>query len=284
MNTEILHLETWKNLTDRERLNAARWLPKYLPLGFKSDGIEIHSMGDQKHSVAFYDWNPTHPLNSDYFKGRFALIPGADVVLGYDRQNPFMPSPAQSKAWQSSEYGGDTSRLHWYLDKIMTPLRQVSLRPFLIEVSHIESQSELSYVLEPGELVQSHRSLGFRSPTSDGWEYACSAGSQTLWRWGNDCPLHVFPLDVLEDDYHGWNLSCKPNAFGLKIAFNDYDGELCEDGIQRGGDFGGSTCGGAGYMSAWLTLASAYFQNYGAYESCLSTEPHDGSRRVFPLS
>jgi hypothetical protein len=132
-------------------------------------------------------------------------------------------------------------------------------------------------------LVKASRPVGFRSPTSDEWEYACSAGSRTLWRWGNDWPLDAYPTHLIHDENRTWDLNLCPNAFGLRIAFNDYEDELCEDGIKRGGDGGSSCCGGAGYLCAWITLASAYYDNYEDYESCLSAEPHDGSRRVFPL-
>lgn len=322
MNTEILQLENWKNLTDKSRLEAARGLTKYLPQGFEFVGLETHAMGDQQHKVAFFDWNPTQLLNSDYLKGRFALIPGAEVVLGYDRENPFIPSATQREDWQSteSEYEID---LHCYLDQCMTPLREVKIKPFLIEqkipkrekIVPVSQESELKEILweestalnsnesdedfqdwreefstknpyirqtvSPTEIVSSSRQYGFRSPTSDEWEFACAAGARTLWRWGNDCPTHRYPYEKTEDDFNR-----RPNAFGLTIAFDDYSPELCEDGINRGGDGGGSTCGGAGYVSSWLTLASAFFDNYDGnknYAAFLSIEPHNGSRRVFPL-
>lgn len=140
----------------------------------------------------------------------------------------------------------------------------------------------------PDEIVSSSRQYGFRPPTSDEWEYDCSAGSRTLWRWGNECPLYTFPSDIVHEEQRtrSWDLNIRPNAFGLTIAFDDYSPELCEDGIKRGGDGGGSTCGGAGFLAAWLTLASAYFANYAPdkyYEDHLSANPHDGSRRVFLL-
>ena len=327
MNNEILQLENWKNLTDKGRLEAARALMKSLPSGFEFVGLETHAMGEQQHEVAFFDWNPTPLLNSDYLKGRFALIPGAEVVLGYDRENPFIPSAAQREDWQhtESEYEID---LHCYLDQCMTPLRPVNIKPFLIEqkipkrekLVPISQESELKEILSeeypainstepdenfqiwweefstknpyirqtifPTEIVKSSRQFGFRSPTSDEWEYACAASSRTLWRWGNDCLTDAYPFQLADDESPHWNLNLVPNAFGLTIAFDDYSPELCEDGINRGGDGGSSTCGGAGYVSSWLTLASAFFGNYDGnknYAAFLSTEPHDGSRRVFPL-
>ena len=34
---------------------------------------------------------------------------------------------------------------------------------------------------------------GFRFPTSNEWEYACAAGSRSLFRWGNDTPNFPIP-------------------------------------------------------------------------------------------
>lgn len=123
MNTETLQIENWKSLTARNRLEVAHRLAKQLPLGFEFSGIESHLMGDQQHEVAFYNWNPASVSAKRYLKGRFALITGAEVTLGYDPKNPFVPSVAQIEAWESSEYGGNVSRFYAYLAQCMTPLR-----------------------------------------------------------------------------------------------------------------------------------------------------------------
>ena len=133
MNTENLHLENWKNLSLKERLDAASSLAKQLPLGFTFSGIEPYSLGKQKHAVAFYEWNPTYIKNGSHYRGRFALIPGAEVVLGYDRQNPFVPTDAQLEAMKEDEFCSDLESLHWYLDQCTTPLRKLFIAPFLIE-------------------------------------------------------------------------------------------------------------------------------------------------------
>lgn len=56
-----------------------------------------------------------------------------------------------------------------------------------------------------------------------------------------------------------WECHRAANAFGLYIASNPYEVELTnEAGVTRGGDGGCSACGGMGFFSGWLPLASAW--------------------------
>jgi hypothetical protein len=93
---------------------------------------------------------------------------------------------------------------------------------------------------------------GFRLPSSDEWEYACAAGSRTLFRWGDDWP------SCRPDEADHWDLHCCPNAFGLVMNSNIHSLEICE-GIQfRGGDAGLSITRGQSHFANWLPFASSY--------------------------
>lgn len=98
---------------------------------------------------------------------------------------------------------------------------------------------------------------GMRLLTFDEWEYACGAGSTTLFRWGDFCPSDGYP----DDNEADWKLHLQPNLFGLHIAQNPYDCEIISDKhTVRGGDGGCTICGGTGFFLGWLTLATAYWE------------------------
>lgn len=94
---------------------------------------------------------------------------------------------------------------------------------------------------------------GMRLLTPDEWEHACGAGTETLFRWGNDCPTDRDPIDEVPGPHR------QANAFGLNIAQNPYREErTSEPAIVCGGD-GGSMCHHeSGTFVSWLTLATSY--------------------------
>jgi hypothetical protein len=157
------------------------------------------------------------------------------------------------------------------------------------------------------DLAAQLRATGFRFPTSDEWEYACGGGAPTLFRWGDHVPCDRYPTDVspaeaawrrqwvrsagkLERPAEGfpsdWDYHRQANPFGLLIGSNPYKCELvAQVGLTRGGDGGCTICGGAGFFIAWLTLATAYFEEHSCTHD--PTEPIDHGytvgRRVMEL-
>ncbi len=93
---------------------------------------------------------------------------------------------------------------------------------------------------------------GLRMPGADEWEHACGAGASTLFRWGDHCPLDRIPYGDTTGPQH------RPNAFGLRIAYDVHSAELSDDTTAvHGGDGGEAVCGGYGSLLAWLPLATA---------------------------
>ena len=180
---------SWKTLSSDRKLQAARALT---PPRFELLGVERCTLGETSNEVALFA-----------FEGRrFALVPGGTVTLGYDRKHPYVPIAEQAEdlAPTQEELGFTLATL---LDHHMSPLRTVTLAPFLMDV---EASKQDAFDEEAiAQLLE-----GFRLPTTDEWEYACSGGATTLFRWGNHCPS-----DEISEHAKGFDLHQRRNAFGL---------------------------------------------------------------------
>ncbi|MFG2125430.1 hypothetical protein [Streptomyces sp. NPDC048710] len=190
---------------------------------------------------------PLHRVRIERNGQEFALIPGGSMSLGFDLEN-WQPTPEQTADYaESLEQGfGCGPDLRAHLAQTLSPRRRVDLATVLMAVED-ENLTE-----SPADMPAALTARGLRMPSSDEWEHACGAGTGTLFRWGNDCPLDRIPYG----DHTGPQNQL--NAFGLRIAYDTYRAELASDAVAvHGGDGGESVCGGYGHMLAWLPLATA---------------------------
>jgi len=291
----LFDLHLWDQLSPHACEEMARLVEKHMPASFRFLHVETFAAGTQQHHMALFEWKPSanHPPCA------FALIPGGTATLGYDRTQRLVPREDLVQEWQDSHRyemdlnPGDTEMLrdcfpfeseevyaHKYdalyahMDKVLSPLRTITISPFLLEitarspgqifVSHrryhqqrsMKERTRVQLFMQSWPPPAPHQGIvsivereGFRLPTSDEWEYACAAGSRTLFYWGNG------PFEILSKE----NYPAGVNAFGLSIVQNAYQWEFCaEPGIMRGGDGGSAVCGGEGQLAAALSLASAY--------------------------
>lgn len=250
MPTPLPDLTAWDALAPDAAQTIARELVSRLPAGVAFDGIQPCRAGEKTRHVAFFIFE----------NERFALIPGGTVELGYNHAAPYEFSPAMIENWETEtreEYGLPYT-LEEFLDLVLTPSRSVVLKPFLISVTPKE------YGFDPYDgTISAKTTTKFRKanqldgvwriPAADEWEHACAAGTRTLFRWGNECPTD-------EISYGAQNFTAHkgPNGFGLTFNASTYEVELCDGGITRGGDGGGTVCGGLGTVATWLPFASAY--------------------------
>ncbi|MER8197533.1 hypothetical protein ABTY00_26685 [Streptomyces microflavus] len=190
---------------------------------------------------------PLHRVRIERHGQEFALVLGGAVTLGFDL-NTWQPTPEQAADFAESldqgfGYGPD---LRTHLAQVLSPRRSVILATLLMAVED-ENLTEL-----PADMPAVLAARGLRMPSSDEWEHACGAGTDTLFRWGNDCPLDRDPYEDRTGPHQ------QLSGFGLRIAYDTYRTELTSDvTAAHGGDGGESVCGGYGCMLAWLPLATA---------------------------
>jgi formylglycine-generating enzyme required for sulfatase activity len=204
------------------------------------------------------------------------LVPGGRVRLGYEPES-FTPSAAELASYEDSrnEYG--LPELEQFLQDVLPVARWVDVGPLWMEarsrpmgqeavdLSSESAQSGGATYRSPDGTTYRQQPVApidciaaatrpCRLPTPDEWEWACRAGTSTLFRWGDRCPSDEYPVENAKFGEHR-----RPNAFGLWIATDPYDYEPTADPtVAVGGDGGGMMCGGSGFLLGWLALASAW--------------------------
>ncbi|MFI1066910.1 hypothetical protein ACH4TC_34115 [Streptomyces spororaveus] len=197
---------------------------------------------------------PLHRVRVEREGREFALVPGGTVRLGFDL-DAWEPTPAQAADYAESAdegYGYGHPDLKSYLADVLSPPRTATLATVLmaVEDEHLTGCA--------ADLPAALAARGLRIPGADEWEHACGAGADTLFRWGNECPLD-------EPSYGSGGPRHEPNAFGLHIAYDSYRTELSGDPTAvHGGDGGEAVCGGYGTLLGWLPLATANRNPYAA--------------------
>ena len=146
------------------------------------------------------------------------------------------------------------------LTNCLSPLRTVDIGDMIVEVDSrylekdAESLNQAVHLLKKGV---------FTLATEDEWEYLCNGGTRTLFRWGDALK------DVLSEIFNVGNVSNEkekpllnqPNMLGLFIAYNSYKCEIIDSTLwTKGGDGGGSLCGGDGAIYVLPCYTAFYRQ------------------------
>ncbi|GFE78085.1 hypothetical protein GCM10011487_00850 [Steroidobacter agaridevorans] len=328
-----LSADRWRNITPAERHTLARHLASELPSGFVFDRVATFRLGERQQDVALYRnggasfallpggvvtvgydpnkaWEPS-PDELESWQGS-AEEYGIEGTIGDYIGKVTLPLRCVRLApllmeTTASELGWD--RIGLDDPEVKAILREHGDRTNITVVGGRDDAKTRVHRDEKGRLTAEHSiprthaqlaeelaKSGFRFPSSDEWEYACGAGSQTLFRWGDHVPCDRYPTDISPEEaawrrewalsggnlsppaekfVSDWTCHWQPNAFGLLIASDPYKYELvAEIGMTRGGDGGTMVCGGVGFFMGWLTLATAYFED----NSC----KHDPAESISP--
>ena len=121
-------------------------------------------------------------------------------------------------------------------------------------VGDLQIEVAAAHAFDP-HVVKAERIVasGFRLPTADEWEHACSGGRDTFFPWGNGWPLDTDVYDGGPFEAHA-----APNSFGLRYGTSPYQPEIIDDPEQlQHGDGGSLVCGEVGPM-AWITFSNWY--------------------------
>jgi len=283
-----MELQEWQKLSGEQRYCYSEKLAAHLPQSVIFKGLRFYTHGGPELSIALFEYGGA--LFSLMPGGEVQIGYEADNFRPTDEQIESFQDTAE-------EYGIDREIYSYVQSVTTPPRKVtispmlVEIKPTKIGLEEISSE-ELkiqnllkefpdrsrvicngTYGFDRGKdgsvaawqiISKTHEDLatelaaqGLRLLTFDEWEYACGAGSTTLFRWGDFCPSDFYPTDNRAD----WKLHLQPNLFGLHIAQNPYDCEIISDKHTVGGGDGGcSICGGMGSFFGWLPLATAYWE------------------------
>lgn len=144
----------------------------------------------------------------------------------------------------------------------MRPVHEVQVKPFLVGERPVLTREaepgstryrDSAASLTDAEVMAHCAALGMTLPTEVQWEYACRAGTATLFTWGDNLPS--------EEDLAGWltfdfaAANGKANGFGLHGL---YVGEWCLDrfaasyaAVEPGDDAPRVVRGGGAFFWPW---------------------------------
>lgn len=259
MLSTSLTLEWWDASSREQKQEVALKVEKSLVPSMQFSRLKTFALGGQTHTIALF------VSRREASPSEFALLPGYSGLLGYD--SALVPNALPGDE-EDGENGMDAAQWRAYVEETLTPVRHVDLRPFLIATSAILVEVPKTYAngvwtysgetIRRDKVVQQLATEGFRVPYSDEWEYACSGGTRSLFRWGDAWPPIQWSPQM-QRGLHEWSDDLRPNAFGLHIAQHPWNLEYCmEPSVMRGGDGGTAVSADGGRLAEWFVLASAY--------------------------
>lgn len=171
------------------------------------------------------------------------------------------------------------------LSHCLSPLRTAHIGDMIVEVDSRYLEKDAQSL---SEAVCTLKEGPFTLATEDEWEYLCNGGTRTLFRWGdtlNDVLAEIFDVGIVskEDKEKASSVLNQPNMLGLFIAYDSYKNEIIDNTLYtKGGDGGGSLCGGDGAIYVLPCYTAFYRNSMEGYNHCLSKHYYS-YRRIIRL-
>lgn len=248
--SEISRTE-WLNMNNLQHMEVCNKLVKqsYFELDLVFEKIKQHDYCGIKFPVAIF--------HQRSYRTEFVFIPAAEnEMIGFDKNN-FTPTNEQLISYSESQKGWEYNiseySLNEYINKNTLACRTTNTPAMLVESFCFESSASHS-INKVSDLDSILEETGCRLLTANEWEYICGSGTNTLFRWGNECPADHYP----ENNY--FKLHSIPNLFGLWIASSTKKPELVSDGpMALSGGFDSSVSQDYDApLLAWLSLATSW--------------------------
>ena len=172
------------------------------------------------------------------------------------------------------------------LSQCLSPMRTADIGDMIVEVDSRYLDKDAQSLTEA---VRTLKEGAFTLATEDEWEYLCNGGARTLFRWGdtlNDVLTEIFDVGTVskEDKEETSSVLNQPNMLGLFIAYDSYKNEIIDNTLYtKGGDGGGSLCGGDGAIYVLPCYTAFYRQSVDSHIHGLSKNYYC-YRRIIRLS
>lgn len=217
----------------------------------------------------FADWQAYYRNEIDelreYYEEEIAEAKAAGKIeeaekLCLELQQELQDSKERCREAGYENWEGFLNKWREHLSQCLSPLRTADIGDMLVEADSNYLEKDAA-TLE--EAVHSLKAAPFTLATEDEWEYLCNGGARTLFRWGDSLE------GVLEEIYGVGAVGTEgakplleqPNMLGLFIAYDSYKNEIIDNiRYTKGGDGGGSLCGGDGTIYV-LPCYTAFYRN-----------------------